>query len=147
MNPMKNALFLIPVLALPLFSLSAKAEDLTTGERTTDMRGEARERLADPVDSADNTSRNALDRDSSAKTPLDQGNNPTDLDIAAQIRRRVVDDQFLSINGHNVKIIVQNREVTLRGPVASAKEAAAIVRKAEMVAGERHVQNELEVLK
>src|SRR5580693_3346466 len=46
-------------------------------------------------------------------------------DMAAQIRKSVVDDKALSTYAHNVKIIVADGTVTLRGPVRTEEEKEA----------------------
>jgi hyperosmotically inducible protein len=83
----------------------------------------------------DNTKVNQRDRDASQPT-ADQGkNNATDLDLAKNIRRSIMDDKSLSSDAHNVKVISQNGTVTLKGPVKSEAEKSAIVSKAVSVAG------------
>lgn len=91
-----------------------------------------------------NTAVNERDRESTAKTPLDQKENKTDIDITANIRKRVVDKK-MSVNAHNVKIITQDGKVTLRGPVKTAEEKQQIEQIARDVAGDDKVDNQLEV--
>ena len=93
---------------------------------------------------ADNTGRNVRDRESGARTPGDQGGSAGDREITAAIRRAIVDDDSLSTNAHNVKIITTDGVVTLRGPVESEKERLAVVAKAQKVAGVKKVDNQLE---
>jgi osmotically-inducible protein OsmY len=95
----------------------------------------------------DNTGRNVRDRDENAKTADQQSNSKEDVEITRQIRRAVVEDKSLSTSAHNVKIVTVDRVVTLRGPVASTKEKAAIAAKAEKIAGVQKVENQLEVAK
>jgi hyperosmotically inducible protein len=92
----------------------------------------------------DNTATNVRDRAGDAKTALDQNENQADIDITAGIRKRVVDSP-MSINAHNIKIITQDKKVTLRGPVDSADEKQQIERIAHDVAGEANVDNQLEI--
>ncbi len=92
----------------------------------------------------DNTAVNKRDRDTAAKTPLDQNENKLDIGITADIRKRVVDTK-MSINAHNVKIITQDGKVTLRGPVKTADEKKQIEEIARSVAGEKNVDSQLEV--
>lgn len=94
---------------------------------------------------ADNTSRNVRDRDGTSLTPGDQAENEADRQISATIRQAIVDDPSLSMNAHNVKIISSGGVVTLRGPVNSPQEKAAIESKAKQVAGITRVDNFLEV--
>ena len=69
-------------------------------------------------------------------TAQDQGSGKADLETAAAIRRAIVADDALSTYAHNVKVIVRDGKVTLRGPVRSAEEKASLIAKAEAVAGE-----------
>lgn len=98
----------------------------------------------DTTGDRDNTAVNARDRDSTAKTPIDQNENQTDVSITAEIRKRVVDTK-MSTNAQNVKIITQDGQVTLRGPVKTAEEKQRIVTFAEEVAGAGKVDDQLEV--
>ena len=93
----------------------------------------------------DNTGRNQRDRDANAVTPMDQSNDPKDVQLTQQIRKVVVGDDALSMNAHNVKIISANGIVTLRGPVDSPQEKAKIEAAAAQAAGAKNVRNELEV--
>lgn len=92
----------------------------------------------------DNTGNNA--RDTGAQpTPIDQSNTSRDIDITAEIRRAIVDDDAMSTNAKNVKIVTQAGIVTLRGVVDSQAEKDAIEAKAKAVAGVTSVDNQLEV--
>ena len=92
----------------------------------------------------DNTAVNKRDRDSAAKTPMDQNENKLDIGITADIRKQVVDTK-MSVNAQNVKIITQDGKVTLRGPVKTADEKKRIEEIARSVAGENNVDSQLEV--
>jgi len=94
---------------------------------------------------ADNTGRNSRDRDGATQTAGDQAENETDRKISATVREAVVADNGLSMNAHNVKIITSGGTVTLRGPVKSSEEKAAIESKAKQVAGVTRVDNLLEI--
>lgn len=94
---------------------------------------------------ADNTKKNARDRDEAAVTPLDQGNSPADLEMTQKIRQGVVADDALSSNAKNVKIITKNGAVTLRGPVKDEAEKARVVAIAKNIAGQAPVDVQLEV--
>jgi len=89
----------------------------------------------------DNTKQN---KDQSP-TADDQKMNPADRAITQKIRKALHDDNALSTYAHNVKIITQDGKVTLRGPVRSEDEKAAIEAKAVAVAGPGNVTNQLEV--
>jgi len=56
-----------------------------------------------------------------------------------------VKDKSLSTYAHNVKVVVQNGQATLKGPVPSEEEKKAIEAKANEVAGEGKVTSKLEV--
>jgi hyperosmotically inducible periplasmic protein len=92
----------------------------------------------------DNSAVNVRDRSADVKTPIDQNENQKDIDITANIRKRVVDTK-MSINAQNVKIITQDGKVTLRGPVKSDDEKAQIEKLAHEVAGPTNVVSQLEV--
>ena len=74
-----------------------------------------------------------------------QKENRSDRELAKQIRRAIVKDKSLSTYAHNVKVVVQNGAVTLKGPVRTEEEKKAIETKATEVAGEGKVTCELEV--
>ena len=99
----------------------------------------------DAAHDADNTDRNERDRDGDTLTPLDQGKSEADRTITQQIRKAVVDNDSLSTNAHNVKIITVDGTVTLRGPVKSAEEKATVEALAEKTSGVKTVDNQLEV--
>jgi hyperosmotically inducible protein len=79
------------------------------------------------------------------KTADQQKENTSDRELARQIRKALVSDKSLSTYAHNVKIIATNGLVTLRGPVRSEDEKAAIEAKAKAVAGVADVRNELTI--
>jgi hyperosmotically inducible periplasmic protein len=54
-------------------------------------------------------------------------------------------DGSLSMNAKNVKIIVRDGKVTLRGPVDSQKEKETIDAEAAQIVGKDQLNNELEV--
>src|SRR5690349_13956463 len=115
----------------------------STGVWAADTAG-TRARDAGRYD-ADDTGRNVRDRGGDTKTPGDQGGSASDRDLTARIRNAIVDDDDLSTNAHNVKIVTVDGVVTLRGPVKSASEKAAVASKAQHVAGVKRVDNQLEV--
>ena len=94
---------------------------------------------------ADNTGRNARDRNGDTVTSGDQSETEADRAITQKIRRAVMEDDSLSMSAHNVKIITVNGMVTLRGPVVSESERQAVAAKAVQIAGAKKVQNQLEV--
>jgi hyperosmotically inducible protein len=98
-----------------------------------------------PRPDADNTARNVRDRDGQTRTPTDQGSSESDRDITARIRRDIVANDALSLNAHNVKIITVDGIVTLRGPVRTIQEKAAVAAAAQRAPGVRRVDNQIEI--
>jgi osmotically-inducible protein OsmY len=92
----------------------------------------------------DNTERNVRDRTGATLTPDDQEEGAGDRKLSAAVRRAIVDDDSLSLNGHNVKIITHKGTVTLRGPVKNAAEKAKLQTIANNVRGVKQVNNQLE---
>jgi len=128
----------------PLQSTSearAKTEAVTPGTRLTES---GNTEVTEPLP-ADDTGKNVRDWEDNRMTPLDQSNSDRDLTITQQIRRTLMGDETLSFTAKNVKIITSNGKVTLRGPVNSSKERATIDNFARRIAGERAVDNQLEV--
>jgi len=100
------------------------------------------DKLAKP---ADNTGRNVRDRDSATVTPGDQSESKTDLELTRRLRQAVNQDNQLSVNAKNIKIVTAGGKVTLRGPVNSAAEQQQILDKVQKVEGVSSVDNQLEV--
>ena len=94
---------------------------------------------------ADNTTVNQRDRNPNEPTADQQKNTPSDRDITKQIREAIVKDKSLSTYAHNVKVITQNGQVTLKGPVRSDEEKRAIEAKATEIVGENKVTSELDI--
>jgi hyperosmotically inducible periplasmic protein len=93
----------------------------------------------------DNTRVNKRDQQPSAPTADQQSERTSDRGMAKQIRRAIVKDDSLSTYAHNIKVIVQNGTVTLKGPVRSDEEKQAVEAKATAIAGSGKVTNQLEV--
>ena len=93
----------------------------------------------------DNTKVNERDRQPSERTADQQSEHTSDRDLAKQIRQTIVKDDSLSTYAHNIKVIVKNGTVTLKGPVRSDEEKQAIVAKAAAIAGDGKVTDQLEV--
>lgn len=94
---------------------------------------------------ADNTKINQRDRQGDEPTADQQKNGRSDRDITQQIRSSIMHDKSMSTYAHNVKVITQNGQVTVKGPVRSEEEKKAIEAKAAEVAGTDKVTSELEV--
>lgn len=93
----------------------------------------------------ENTERNVRDKGDKTLTPEDQLENEADVKITADIRKAITDDESLSTNAHNVKIITRNGMVTLRGPVNSVEERTKLQAIAQKTPGVSMVHNELEI--
>ena len=93
----------------------------------------------------DNTKVNTRDRAKGAVTADQQKENATDRDVTQKIRRALMEDKSLSSYAHNVKVITQGGQVTLKGPVRSDEEKQTIEAKAVAVAGAGHVTNQMSV--
>jgi hyperosmotically inducible protein len=94
---------------------------------------------------ADNTKRNSAEQNKNTDTAEKQSNNKDDLALTQKIRQEVVKDGSLSMNAKNIKIIVRDGKVMLRGPVDSQKERDTIGTKAGEIAGKDKIDNQLEV--
>src|SRR6266496_72830 len=90
---------------------------------------------------SDNTKMNQRNQ----PTADQQQNNRSDRDITQQIRKAISEDKTFSTYAHNVKVITQNGQVTLKGPVRSDEEKRAIEAKAAAIAGDGKVTSELTV--
>ena len=93
----------------------------------------------------DNTATNERDRSGETKTSGDQSNSSADLKITQDIRRALMKDSELSTTAKNIKIITDNGQVTLRGPVKSAQEKAKIDQLARSAAGGAKIDDQLDV--
>jgi hyperosmotically inducible protein len=96
---------------------------------------------------ADNTKVNERDRTAGAVTADQQKENTGDRDVTRRIRQSLMKDKTLSSYAHNVKVIAQDGQVTLKGPVRSDDERRIVEAKATEVAGAGHVSNEMSVVR
>jgi osmotically-inducible protein OsmY len=123
-GPMKRTL--LALTCLSAFSLAALAAD---------------NKKAEP----DNTATNERDRSGETKTSGDQSNSSADLKITQDIRRALMKDSELSTTAKNIKIITDNGQVTLRGPVKNAQEKAKIDQLAKSAASGAKIDDQLDV--
>jgi len=100
---------------------------------------------ADDKTKPDNTAVNERDRSGETQTSGDQSNSSADLKITQAIRQALMNDSELSTTAKNVKIITNNGQVTLRGPVKTAQEKAKIDQLAKSAAGGAKIDDQLEV--
>ncbi len=97
-----------------------------------------------PTTMPNNTGINTRDRADDAKTAGTQGQGTTDVEMTANIRKRVMATE-MSVNAKNCKIVTQDGKVTLRGPVKDQSEKDDIGRIATDVAGVDKVDNQLDI--
>ena len=93
----------------------------------------------------DNTAINERDRSRETQTSGDQSNSSADLKTTQAIRQALMKDSELSTTAKNVKIITDNGQVTLRGPVKNAQEKAKIDQLARSAAGGAKIDDQLDV--
>ena len=94
---------------------------------------------------ADNTKVNGRDRAKGSVTADQQKDNAGDLDVTQKIRRSLVADKSLSTYAHNIKVVTQDGQVTLKGPVRSETEKRVVETKAADIVGAAHVTSEISV--
>ncbi|MRR38615.1 BON domain-containing protein [bacterium] len=90
------------------------------------------------------TGRNERDRSGATLTPGDQGNSDADIEMTRRIRRALTENDGLSADAKNIKVITTNGKVTLRGPVQNTQEMQAIQSILKQ-AGVTSFDNQLEV--
>jgi hyperosmotically inducible periplasmic protein len=100
---------------------------------------------ADEKTETDNTARNERDRSGETKTFGDQSNNSANLKITQAIRQALMKDGELSTTAKNIKVITENGQVTLRGPVKNVQEKARVDHLAKSAAGGAHIVDQLDV--
>jgi|SRR5580704_9053504 hyperosmotically inducible protein len=106
------------------------------------LAGHAQDQASPPSSTApDNSSQNKKND----KTAENQKENGSDREMTQKIRQSIVADKSLSTDAHNVKIITQGGQVTLKGPVKTESEKETIASKAADVAGTGKVDNQLTV--
>jgi osmotically-inducible protein OsmY len=95
--------------------------------------------------SVDNSKTNQQDRQSGTLTADQQTGNKADRDLGSKIRKSITEDKNMSTYAHNVKIIVRNGTVVLKGPVRTEEEKSVIESKVVEIAGAANIKNELTV--
>lgn len=93
----------------------------------------------------DNSRMNIRDKSGATQTPQKQPNASDDRKLLAVVRRTVVKDKTLSSSAHNVKIMVENGVVTLRGVVKNDGERTTLESLTKHVEGVSSVNNQLDV--
>jgi hyperosmotically inducible protein len=100
---------------------------------------------ADDKTKADNTAINERDRSGQTQTSGDQSNSSADLKTTQAIRQALMKESDLSTTAKNIKIITNNGQVTLRGPVKSAQEKSKIDHLARSAASGAKIHDQLDV--
>lgn len=138
-------LFITGGIAILAVALGGCGDDNTTAKKSKDPYPATTGTTNPATTPADNTAKNTRD-DGSTTTPLDQGMSKEDTAVTQAVRKAVMAEKEMSVNGQNVKIITKDGAVTLRGPVASEAERLKIVDLAQRIAGTKVVHNHLEVV-
>lgn len=89
----------------------------------------------------DNSKQNTHHR----RTADNQTNAHADRLTAAKIRKAIIADKSLSMYAHNVKVLVVDSKVTLKGPVHSDEEKEKIATDAATVVSADAITNNLTV--
>ncbi len=145
-RPIASGFSVILVVALVGCGHDADSKPTTTSTPTSKTASDNQEHSTNsPVVPVDNAAKNKRD-DGTTTTPLDQGLSEEDTTITQAVRKAVMAEKTMSVNGQNVKIITKDGAVTLRGPVATSAERAKIADLAQKIAGVRMVYNQLEVV-
>jgi len=98
--------------------------------------------FAQQAPAPDNTKANAQTDQNTADK---QSNAASDRALTQQVRKAITQDKSMSTYAHNVKVVTQNGQVTLSGPVRSDEEKQAIVTKAAEVAGQDRIVDQMSV--
>jgi osmotically-inducible protein OsmY len=129
-------LILLPLFATALFVCSSYGQQSTPTPQKSAASDSAQ---------ADDTKRNSAEPNKNTDSAEKQSNSKDDLVLVQKIRQAVEKEGSLSMNAKNVKIIVRDGKVVLRGPVDSEQEKATITAKASAIAGKDRVDNQLEI--
>lgn len=95
---------------------------------------------------------NSPDNTAHNKDPITRANGDkaaqsgTDLDLTQKVRKTLVEDDTLSTNAHNVKVVAEGGVVTLTGPVDNDTERTKVVQLAS-AAGATGVVDHLEIVR
>lgn len=138
-----RCIVLTTVAILPI-SISAAPADTANPAQTKAATGETATTTAP---APDNSAANSKANSETGMSAQDASNAESDVKLTAKIRQALVKDKKLSTYAHNVKIITENGQVVLKGPVKSEAEKQEVESKAGRIAGTDRVRSELEVAK
>lgn len=88
----------------------------------------------------DNT---ALNRNEQVTAEAQAKGSKADVEVTRQLRAKLMADDKLSMNAHNIKIITIGKTITLEGPVDSREEKAKIEALARGMATNKKIHNKL----
>jgi hypothetical protein len=80
-------------------------------------------------------------------TASDTSNKPIDIAAAREIRRELMRDDSLSTKAKNVKIIVLNNGITLKGSVHNDAEMEKVLKHAYVGAPKYKIYNQISIVK
>lgn len=130
-------------------AIRAKYDGLLPARKGVKLTKERKKLIAklDKMESKkpDNTAQNYGDSRKESPTPQVQSGKKADIDKLQAIRRELVSDRSLSTNAKNVKVVVINGTVTLRGVVNSQSEKVKVASAAKKYADDSEILDELEV--
>ena len=121
-----NGKKMLLLLALSLSSFSAfSATDKTANREVVEK---------------DNT---ALNRNNQVTAEDQAKGSKADVEVTRQLRAKLMADDKLSMNAHNIKIITIGKTITLEGPVDNREEKAKIEALARGMATNKKIHNKL----
>jgi hyperosmotically inducible periplasmic protein len=145
---MVKKILIASLLAVAGYGCGHRNQDHHSGTKTyheSSRQAASEARDSEEFRDADNTAMNKRDAHESNLTPPDQSKGSmADVELTRKIRRAIVDDETLSVDAQNIKIITLKGMTTLRGPVETMSEKSKIERLAKK-AGAKKITNELEV--
>jgi hyperosmotically inducible protein len=135
------------IVALGLFLAACDQTSNKTDANATEKKADEKDAYGkkDEKTAPDNTAVNDRDVDGDTLTPMDQGNNASDLATTQRVRKAIMDEDGLTTTDKNVKVITVDGVVTLRGPVDSDASKSKIAALAKDAVGVKSVDNQLEV--
>ena len=131
--------------ALALATPVAFAAVAATDQNPAAEKSPAPPSQVEPARPADNTGINARDKSGATTLPTDQSGAKPDVELAAAVRKAIVEDESLSTLAHNVKVVTQGGAVTLRGPVQNEEEKRQVGQLARLTPGVTNVDNQLDI--
>jgi len=111
------------------------------------VQAQSKDSSGDRQTAPDNTRANKADRNNAQPTAQDQSNAKSDRDLAAAVRKAITQDKSLSTYAHNVKVVVHDGSVTLRGPVRSGDEKTKVAELARQTAGSEKIDDQMSIKK